>query len=116
MLVGDIGIANVRAIAVLERSTEIGIRRTLGVSRRHIRYQFLAEAILLPGLGETAGTITGALATLATAAAQGWPTIIPAQATAAGLAVASPSGGVAGVMAAIRAARLSPTAARILTR
>ena len=56
--------------------------------RRHIRHQFLAEAVLLAALGGTAGAITGALATLATAALHGWPPIIPAQATAAGLAIA----------------------------
>ena len=111
LLVGGIGIANVMVIAVLERRAEIGIRRALGASRRHIRHQFLAEAVLLAALGGTAGAITGALATLAIASLHGWPPIIPAQATAAGLATALTVGATAGVIPAIRAARLSPTQA-----
>ena len=47
LLVGGIGIANVLVISVLERRTEIGIRRALGATRRHIRLQFLVEAVLL---------------------------------------------------------------------
>ncbi len=51
LLVGGVGIANVMVISVLERRSEIGLRRALGASRRHVAEQFLAEALLLSVLG-----------------------------------------------------------------
>ena len=60
LLVGGVGIANVMVISVLERRSEIGLRRALGASRRHVAEQFLAEALLLSVLGGVAGTIIGA--------------------------------------------------------
>jgi FtsX-like permease family protein len=51
LLVGGVGIANVMVISVLERRSEIGLRRALGATRRHIAEQFLAEAVLLAVLG-----------------------------------------------------------------
>jgi len=51
LLVGAIGIANIMVISVLERRGEIGLRRALGATRRHISLQFLAESALLAVLG-----------------------------------------------------------------
>jgi putative ABC transport system permease protein len=111
LLVGAIGVANVMVIAVLERRSEIGLRRALGATRGHIRTQFLAEAIVLSLIGGAAGIITGAAATAAYAHHKGWATVIPAQAWAGGLAAAILIGALAGLLPAIRAARLSPTQA-----
>ena len=63
LLVGAIGIANIMVISVLERRGEIGLRRALGATRRHISSQFLAESALLAALGGIAGLGLGALAT-----------------------------------------------------
>ncbi len=63
LLVGGVGIANVMVISVLERRSEIGLRRALGASRRHVAEQFLAEALLLSVLGGVAGTVIGGAAT-----------------------------------------------------
>ena len=63
LLVGGVGIANVMVISVLERRSEIGLRRALGATRRHVAEQFLAEALLLSALGGVAGTIIGVAAT-----------------------------------------------------
>jgi putative ABC transport system permease protein len=80
LLVGAIGVANIMVISVLERRSEIGLRRALGATRGHIRIQFLAEAIALSLLGGVAGIITGALAVAIYADGQGWVTVIPTEA------------------------------------
>jgi putative ABC transport system permease protein len=111
LLVGAIGVANIMVISVLERRSEIGLRRALGATRGQIRTQFLAEAILLSVAGGATGIILGAATTAIYSHAKGWPVIIPAQAWAGGLAAALLVGAIAGLLPAIRAARLSPTQA-----
>ncbi len=111
LLVGAIGVANIMVISVLERRSEIGLRRALGATRGHIRTQFLAEAITLSVIGGAAGIITGAAATAIYADGKSWTTVIPADAWAGGLAAALLIGALAGLLPALKAARLSPTQA-----
>jgi putative ABC transport system permease protein len=111
LLVGGVGIANVMIISVLERRSEIGLRRALGASRRHVAEQFLAEALLLSLLGGVAGTAIGALATAAYALSQHWSIDIPALALYGGITAALIIGAIAGLYPSTRAARLSPTEA-----
>jgi putative ABC transport system permease protein len=111
LLVGAVGVGNIMLIGVLERRSEIGLRRALGATRGQIRTQFLAEAILLALLGGAAGVTAGALATAVYAATKDWATSIPTLAWAGGLAAAIAIGAIAGLLPAIRAARLSPTEA-----
>jgi putative ABC transport system permease protein len=111
LLVGGVGIANVMVISVLERRSEIGLRRALGATRRHIAEQFLAEAVLLSALGGLAGTIMGAVATVIYAVSQHWSVQIPAVALYGGLGAALVIGAIAGLYPSMRAARLSPTEA-----
>jgi putative ABC transport system permease protein len=111
LLVGAIGVANIMVISVLERRSEIGLRRALGATRGQIRTQFLAEAVLLSLGGGVIGVITGAAATAAYARAHGETVVIPPEAWAGGLAAAVIIGALAGLLPAIRAARLSPTQA-----
>jgi putative ABC transport system permease protein len=111
LLVGAIGVANIMVISVLERRSEIGLRRALGATRGQIRAQFLAEAILLSLAGGVIGVIAGAAATAAYARGHRELLVIPPQAWAGGLAAALLIGALAGLLPAIRAARLSPTQA-----
>ena len=111
LLVGAVGVANIMIISVLERRSEIGLRRALGATRGQIRMQFLAEAILLALLGGAAGVAIGALATVVYAHTKHWAVVIPTEAWAGGIASATLIGAVAGLMPAIRAARLAPTEA-----
>ncbi|MEV6601002.1 ABC transporter permease [Actinoplanes sp. NPDC051346] len=111
LLVGGIGVANTMVISVLERRSEIGLRRALGANRGQIRVQFLTEAVALAALGGIAGTVLGVLATVAYAAYHGWPVVVPTQAVLAGVGGAVVVGVVAGVYPSVRAARLTPTQA-----
>ena len=111
LLVGGIGVANTMVISVLERRSEIGLRRALGANRGQIRGQFLTESVALAALGGIAGTLLGVLATAGYATYHGWPVVVPASATLAGLGGAVLIGMIAGVYPSVRAARLTPTEA-----
>jgi putative ABC transport system permease protein len=111
LLVGAVGVANIMIISVLERRSEIGLRRALGATKGQIRTQFLSEAILLALAGGAVGVAAGALATLAYATTKHWTVVIPTEAWAGGIGAAIAIGALAGLLPAIRAARLSPTEA-----
>lgn len=109
LLVGGVGIANVMVISVLERRSEIGLRRALGATRRHVSVQFLAEALLLSALGGLAGVALGAGVTAVYDLARGWDVVVPVIGLAGGVLAALAIGAVAGLYPATRAARLAPT-------
>ncbi|WP_229403820.1 MULTISPECIES: ABC transporter permease [Micromonospora] len=111
LLVGGIGVANTMIISVLERRREIGLRRALGASRGHVASQFLAESVLLTGIGGALGILLGAAVTAGYAVVERWPAVLPPTALLGGLAVAVGTGVLAGVYPAVRAARLAPTEA-----
>ncbi len=109
--VGGIGIANIMVISVLERRGEIGLRRALGATRRHVAVQFLTESALLSAFGGLGGVLLGAGATVGYAVSTGQAVVVPPEAAGGGLAVAIAVGVVAGVYPALRAARLPPAEA-----
>jgi putative ABC transport system permease protein len=109
LLVGAIGIANLMVISVLERRMEIGLRRALGATRRHIAVQFLTESLLLAAVGGVIGVIAGVAITIGLAAIRNWSIVIPATAVSSGLGAALVVGALAGLYPATRAARLTPT-------
>jgi putative ABC transport system permease protein len=109
LLVPGVGIANMMVIAVLERRTEIGLRRALGAARRHVATQFLIESLLLGAAGGVTGVLLGAAATYTLALQRGWQPLVPASAVGMGLTAACAVGTVAGLYPALRAAHLTPT-------
>ena len=111
LLVGAVGVGNIMLIGVLERRSEIGLRRSLGATKGQIRLQFLSEAILLALLGGAVGVAAGVLATAVYAERKHWTLVIPTTAWAGGMAAALLIGALAGLLPAIRAARMSPTEA-----
>ncbi|HEX3425532.1 MAG TPA: ABC transporter permease [Acidimicrobiales bacterium] len=111
LLVGTVGVANIMIISVLERRSEIGLRRALGATKGHIRVQFLAEAVLLAFIGGATGVAAGALATAIYASSKHELVVIPTFAWAGGIGAAIAIGAAAGLWPALRAARMSPTQA-----
>ncbi len=88
LLVGGVGIANVMVISVLERRSEVGLRRALGATRRHVGAQFACESLLLAAAGGVAGVALGALVTAGYAESRGWSVVVPPLALAGGAAAA----------------------------
>ena len=111
LLVGGVGIANVMVISVLERRSEIGLRRALGATRRQVSIQFLSEALLLSAVGGIAGVVLGSLVTAGYDLSRGWEIVVPVAGVIGGIAAALLIGAVAGLYPATRVARLSPTEA-----
>ena len=108
LIVGVVGIANVMIISVLERRGEIGLRRALGATRRHIATQFALESATLASLGGLLGAGLGATVTIVYARQQGWLISLPLQWLAAANIAALVMGAIAGLYPAVRAARLDP--------
>jgi putative ABC transport system permease protein len=111
LIVGAVGVANIMIISVLERRSEIGLRRALGATKSQIRTQFLAESILLALIGGIVGVLAGATATAVYASTKHWAIVIPAEAWSGGIASAILIGVFAGLVPALRASRLPPTVA-----
>ena len=111
LLVGAVGVANIMIISVLERRSEIGLRRALGATKGQIRTQFLAESTLLALIGGVVGVLAGAAATAGYAGSKGWAVVIPVEAWVGGIASALLIGALAGLVPAVRASRMPPTVA-----
>jgi putative ABC transport system permease protein len=111
LIVGAVGVANIMIISVLERRSEIGLRRALGATKAQIRTQFLAESILLALIGGAVGVLAGAAATAVYATSKSWAVVVPVEAWLGGIASAILIGALAGLMPAVRASRMPPTVA-----
>jgi putative ABC transport system permease protein len=108
IVVGGIVIMNIMLMSVTERTREIGIRKSLGASRRDIRRQFLAESITLSLLGGCAGLLAGAALAAVVQAASPLPARVTLWSVVVALGLGLSVGVVFGVFPALRAARLDP--------
>lgn len=114
VLVGGIGVMNVLLISVTERTSEIGIRKAMGASKRDIVMLFLSESITITAFGSLLGLVVGVLGTMAIIPIVKAITEVPFQAaytwnTIVTISVLSLLVGILfGTYPAIRASRLSP--------
>ena len=111
LLVGAIGIANVTLVSVMERTGEIGLRRAMGATRRHIAGQFLLESATMGAVGGVLGASAGMLVVVGVAAYQTWTPVISPVIPLLAPVVGGVTGLVAGLYPALRAARLEPVEA-----
>ncbi len=111
LLAGAIGIANVTLVSVLERTGEIGLRRALGASRRHIAAQFLAESAALGALAGVVGASVGVLIIVMVSASREWTPVISPWLPLAAPILGALIGLIAGFYPAWKAANLEPIAA-----
>lgn len=108
LLVGAIGIANVTLVSVIERTGEIGLRRAIGASRRHIAGQFLFESSVLGFVGGILGACLGTLVVVAVAAYQEWTPVLDPSLPLLAPVLGAVIGLVSGAYPALRAARMQP--------
>ncbi len=111
LVVGAVGVGNIMIISVLERRSEIGLRRSLGATKAQIRTQFLAESVLLALIGGVVGVLVGTAATAVYAGSRGWSVVIPVEAWSGAIVSAILIGAVAGLVPAVRASQMAPTEA-----
>lgn len=111
LLVGALGIANVTLVSVLERRSEIGLRRSLGAAKRHIASQFLLESTATGLLGGLIGATLGLVTIVLVAAYQDWTPILPTWLPFAAVGLGAIIGLLSGLYPSLRAARIEPIAA-----
>jgi putative ABC transport system permease protein len=108
LIVGGIGIMNIMLTSVVERTKEIGVRRTVGATRHHVTVQFLIEALLMTLGGGVLGIGLGVAVAAAITAYAGWHTLISPLAVALAFGVSFAVGLVFGIYPAMKAASLEP--------
>jgi putative ABC transport system permease protein len=108
LAVGGLGIANVMSISVIQRSSEIGIRRAVGHSRSKIGSQFLLESLFVGVLGGILGAVLGIGIVYLVSAFADWVVVIAYQKIPIWMALALVVSIGAGLYPSIKAARLEP--------
>jgi putative ABC transport system permease protein len=108
LIVGGIGIMNIMLVSVTERTREIGIRRAIGASRRHVLWQFLLEAVVLSLVGCLIGVLIGVGGAVSLAKTTAVPAVVSGFSIVLGFSVAGAIGVFFGFYPARKAAQLPP--------
>jgi putative ABC transport system permease protein len=111
LLVGGLGIANVTLLSVLERVSEIGLRRALGAGRRHVAGQFLVESVVVGFLGGLLGTAVGVVLTVAVSAVREWTPLLDLRLVFVAPLLGAVIGLLAGTYPAWKASAIEPITA-----
>jgi putative ABC transport system permease protein len=108
LLAGALGIVTVTLSGIAERVGEIGLRRALGATRRHVAGQFILESATIGILGGLMGSAVGVIVVVCVSAAQGWTPVLDLGLTAGAVAAGAVVGLLAGTYPALRAAAIEP--------
>jgi len=111
LIVGIVGIANTTLVSVLERVSEIGLRRAVGARRGQIALQFVCESLALGTLGGVFGAALGIAAVSAVSAANGWTPVMTPYVVLLAPCVGAGTGLLAGLYPAYHAASIDPRVA-----
>jgi ABC-type antimicrobial peptide transport system permease subunit len=114
LIVGGIGIMNIMLVSVIERTKEIGLRKSVGATNRDILQQFLVESVMLTFIGGIIGIAIGGIVVglawlvITKIAMIAWTFEFPLSAILLAVAVSSITGIAFGIYPAQQAARKSP--------
>jgi putative ABC transport system permease protein len=108
LLVGGIGIMNIVLATVMERTREIGVRRSIGARRRDILRQFLIESVVISLSGGVLGILFGFVLSWLIAEVAEWKTIVTTVSVAVAFGVSAAVGVIFGIYPAMKASQINP--------
>ncbi len=108
VIIGGVAIANATLVNVIERRSEIGLRRALGATKLHVAIQITIEAALTGAVAGVLGTTIGVLATSGASIARTWTATMDLRIVAVAPLIGVATGAVAGFGPSLRAARTPP--------
>ncbi|MFC3496023.1 ABC transporter permease [Glycomyces rhizosphaerae] len=108
LVIGAVSVSNTALVSVMERRSEIGLRRAVGAARRAVAMQFVWESTLIGLIGGLFGTVLGVNVTAIVSLYRDWQIVVDPMLFGAGPVIGAVVGVVAGVYPAWRASRIPP--------